>query len=105
MSQKGLSSYWDRYIQKMGGKHSCEDSISQAGWGTFTFILNSCKAKKSHGWLTQQKLLLGWLEVFKPQKDKGFDPKAIKPDSGSGEEERSDATAHLCVTHYFLTPG
>lgn len=41
-------------------------------------------------WL--KKLLLGWPGVFKPQKDKGFHPKPGTSDSGSGEDERSEAS-------------
>lgn len=81
----------------MGRELSCYGTISQVGWGTFTrtlsisFCTSIAKLRNHTGWLIWQKLTVTRLIVFKSKKDKGFDPKAGKSDSGSGEEERSEA--------------
>lgn len=60
----------------------------------FNFILNfHSKAEESHRLVTIAKAdSLGLLGVFQSQKDKGFDPKARKPDSASDEEGGSKAS-------------
>lgn len=58
---------------------------------SISFWTSIAKMRYHMAWF--KKLLLGWPGVFKSKKDKGFDPKPGKPDSGSGEEERSEANS------------